>query len=109
MATTFNFKLDPSSLPKLASRGENYTEWRNSWTIAFRYASFLNIVNGKKSRPATNAEGEVWDSQNDKALVMILTSVHLDLTLNVASCDTATEAWKFLAGRFDRDTGNTSI
>ncbi|PTB35696.1 hypothetical protein M441DRAFT_31599 [Trichoderma asperellum CBS 433.97] len=33
---TFTFKLDPSSLPQLTSRGDNYAKWKAAWTIAFR-------------------------------------------------------------------------
>ncbi|CAE7021532.1 hypothetical protein P3342_004798 [Pyrenophora teres f. teres] len=77
--------------------------------IAFRYATLLNIVAGKTPRPIAVVEGDEWDRQNDKALVMILSAVHADLTIHISSCDTATEAWKFLAGRFDRDTSNTSV
>lgn len=35
--------------------------------------------------------------------------MHADLTAYVLSYETAAEAWNFLAGRFDRDTGNTPI
>ena len=37
---SFSFKLDPTSLPKLSSRGENYTEWKSAWAIAFTYAAY---------------------------------------------------------------------
>ncbi|KAF1834271.1 hypothetical protein BDW02DRAFT_476139, partial [Decorospora gaudefroyi] len=49
------------------------------------------------------------DANNNKALVMLISAVYNDLTMSVTSCDTATEAWTHLAGRFDRDTGNMSI
>lgn len=112
MASTkpaFNFRLDPSSLPKLGSRGENYPEWRSAWTIAFRYAGIWPILSGKKPRPISNLDADEWDEGDNKALVMLLSSVHNDLTMSVASCDTSPEAWKHLANRFDRDTGNASI
>ena len=37
---SFSFKLDPTSLQKLSSRGENYTEWKSAWAIAFTYAGY---------------------------------------------------------------------
>lgn len=40
---------------------------------------------------------------------MLLTSVHEDLTLSITSCESAAKAWDFLAGKFDRDTGNTAV
>ena len=47
MTSTFTFKLDPASLPKLSSRGENFTEWKSAWTITFLYAGLWPIVSGK--------------------------------------------------------------
>jgi hypothetical protein len=38
MASKFQFKFSPESLPKLTSRGDNYPEWRSAWQVAFRYA-----------------------------------------------------------------------
>jgi hypothetical protein len=118
MASTFQFKLDPSSLPKLSSRGENYAEWRSSWTVAFRYAGLWPIVSKKKARPtAANDTAvvnlgqaqETWDQDDNKALVMLLSAVHNDLTMSITGCDTSPQAWEYLANRFDRDTGNTAI
>ncbi|OWP03540.1 hypothetical protein B2J93_7558 [Marssonina coronariae] len=111
-SSSFSFKLDPNSLPKLTARGDNYTEWRSAWTVAFRYAGLWPIVSGKKSRPATIAgDGapaaealiDVWEADDNKAMVMLLSSVHNDLTISVASCDTSPQAWKHLGSRFDRD------
>jgi hypothetical protein len=31
------FKLNLDSLVNLTSRGDNFTEWRTAWTIAFRF------------------------------------------------------------------------
>jgi len=110
MASSFSFKLDQNSLPKLSSRGDNFTEWRSAWTIAFRYANLWNLVNGKAKRPTTEGElQDTWDASDNKALVMLLTAVDSDLTLNITTCDSAPAAWSYLAGRYDRDTGNTAI
>lgn len=40
---------------------------------------------------------------------MLLSAIHADLTTKIASCETSAEAWKSLAERFDRDTGNATI
>ncbi|KAH3957096.1 hypothetical protein HBH51_231200 [Parastagonospora nodorum] len=118
MSSSFSFKLDPNSLPKLSARGDNYTEWRSAWTVALRYAGLWPIVSGKKTKPAATvgpgAEAreeliDKWDADDNKAMVMLLSSVHNDLTMSIASCDTSPEAWKHLSSRFDRDTGNASI
>ena len=110
MASKFQFKFSPESLPKLTSRGDNYPEWRSAWQIAFRYAELWPIVSGKIKRPDTEGDTQnEWDANDNKALVMLISAVHSDLTMSVTSCDTATEAWAHLAGRFDRDTGNMSI
>ena len=106
---SFNFKLDPSSLPKLSPRGDNYTEWRSAWAIALKYAGLWLIVSGKSPRPTDITEAMVWDENDNKALVMILSSVHTDLTMTVATADTSPRAWNVLAERFDRDTGHLAI
>ncbi|KAL2395076.1 Retrovirus-related Pol polyprotein from transposon TNT 1-94 [Exophiala dermatitidis] len=102
-----SFKLDPASLPKLAPRGDNYSEWRPSWTLAFRYAKLWDVVSGKKTRTEENQEQ--WEEDDTKALVMLLSAVHTDLTLTVTGYDTSAKAWAALAERFDRDTGNSTI
>lgn len=125
MATTsFQFKLDPASLPKLGSRGENFPEYRSAWTIAFRYAGLWPIISKKKTRPTPLTAGtgvtdaavvtretaiDDWDKKDTQALVMILSSVHNDLTQQVADCETSAAAWDYLSSRFDRDTGQSSI
>ncbi|UKZ95729.1 uncharacterized protein TrAFT101_010545 [Trichoderma asperellum] len=48
---TFTFKLDPSSLPQLTSRGDNYAKWKAAWTIAFRFAELWGIVENTNPRP----------------------------------------------------------
>jgi hypothetical protein len=54
MASKFQFKFSPESLPKLTSRGDNYPEWRSAWQIAFRYAELWPIVSGTTKRPDAN-------------------------------------------------------
>ncbi|KAH4354511.1 hypothetical protein HBH99_249140 [Parastagonospora nodorum] len=102
----------------LSARGDNYTEWRSARTVALRYAGLWLIVSSKKTKPAAvagpGAEArekpiDKWDADDNKAMVMLLSSVHNDLTMSIASCDTSPEAWKHLGSRFDRDTGIASI
>ena len=47
--------------------------------------------------------------KDNKAMIVLISSIHSDLTLNLTTCEQSAKAWKYLAGRFDRDTGNTSI
>ncbi|KAF2740357.1 hypothetical protein EJ04DRAFT_415011, partial [Polyplosphaeria fusca] len=83
--------------------------------IALRYAGLWPVVSKKTVCPIgtiadpNEAAIEAWDEKDNKALVMILSSVHTDLTMFVATCDTSPAAWDHLASRFDRNTGNTSI
>lgn len=121
MTSNFQFKLDPSSLPKLSARGDNFPEYRSAWTIAFRYAGLWPVISKKKPRPTlpANADAaaqaahetaaEQWEMDDDKAMVMILSSVHNDHTLAVANCESSSAAWAYLTNRFDRDTSNSSI
>lgn len=108
--STFQFKLDPSSLPKLDADGSNYLDWRPAWKRAFRYAGLLNMIEGTKSRlSAIPADQEAWDHADDQAFVMLLSAVHNDLSSKITSCETSAAAWKELSDRFDRDTGNATI
>jgi transposase InsO family protein len=96
------FKLDPSNLPKLSARGDNYADWRSAWTIAFKHAGvYKNAIAND-----CHVDDEAKDTQ---ALVMILSSVHSDHTVTIANCASAHEAWNHLKERFDRDTGNSTI
>lgn len=107
---SFTFELDPASLPKLSARGENYTEWKSAWAIAFKYAGLWNLVSGKAIRPPiTSAEAEDWEEIDTKALVMLMSSVHADLTMMITTCESSNKAWNHLQDRFDRDTGNVAI
>lgn len=106
----FHFKLDPSSLPQLSSRGDNFSEWRSAWTIAFRYAKLMDIIDGTKARPTVlGEERTAWEDNNNKAMVMIMSAIHGDLIPTVTAYETAQRAWQSLQERFDRDTGNSTI
>lgn len=73
----------------------------SAWTVALRYAGIWSIVSKKKTRPATNELADEWDKDNNKTMVMLLSAVHNDLTMSVASCDTLANAWVHLANRFE--------
>ncbi|KAK4081277.1 uncharacterized protein Triagg1_2809 [Trichoderma aggressivum f. europaeum] len=117
MATAgFSFKLDPSSLPRLNSRGDNYAEWRAAWTIAFRYAELWDVVSDGKaptvSSPPTDAETALqtkWKKDDNKAMVMLMSAVHEDIVMLVTTASTASQAWTALADRYDRDTAHSTI
>ncbi|KAF2818028.1 hypothetical protein CC86DRAFT_414285 [Ophiobolus disseminans] len=57
MASKFRFKFLPKSLPKLNSCGNNY--------------------------PKGNTQSE-WDASNNNALVMLISAVYSDLTINMS-------------------------
>lgn len=69
------------------------------------------MVEGSKIRPISNdsAAQDIWDKEDDQAFVMLLSAIHTDLSAKITSCETAATAWKSLAERFDRDTGNATI
>ncbi|KAF2732995.1 hypothetical protein EJ04DRAFT_440013 [Polyplosphaeria fusca] len=46
-------RFDPSSLPKLTSRGYNYSNWRIASIVAFRYAELWDILDNKDTPRAT--------------------------------------------------------
>ena len=102
---SFTFKLDPASLPKLSSRGENYAEWRSAWTLALKYAGLWPTV----SKATIAVTDDDYEEKDTRALVMLLSSVHTDLTMTVTTCESSNKAWVYLRERFDRDTGNVAI
>ena len=106
----FSFKLDPSSLPKLSSKGDNYTQWKSTWMITFKHAELWNIISGKNPRPSADGDAQdAWEKKDNDAMVMLLSSVHQDHTTSVATCETSQKAWKYLSERFDRDTSGAAI
>ena len=108
--TPSQIRFDPSSYIKLSSRGDNYNDWKELWTIALQYTEVWELTSGLTPRPSMAGEQQVaWDKQNTKAMVLLLSSIHQDLTSMVANCGTASKAWKYLSERFDRDTGDTTI
>jgi hypothetical protein len=93
MSSTFQLKIDPSTLPKLTSKGDNYAEWRSAWQIAFKYAKLWNVVEGMKPHPTAGVDKqEVWDDADTKAMVMLLLLVHSDLTFTITGAETASRA-----------------
>lgn len=99
MATKFNFKLDPQSLPKLDVDGTNYLDWQAAWKRAFRYAGLGDVIDGTKARlnAAAVEERTAYDRQDDQAMVMLLSSVSTELTSKIVTAPSAHEAWKSLA------------
>ncbi|KAF2818696.1 hypothetical protein CC86DRAFT_243490, partial [Ophiobolus disseminans] len=78
--------------------------------IAFCYAELWPLVGSKTKQPTMEGNAQdTWDANDNKALVMLISAVHSDLTMSVTSCNMSPEAWAHLTGRFDRDTGNMSI
>ncbi|EHK39849.1 uncharacterized protein TrAtP1_006618 [Trichoderma atroviride] len=45
--SNFNFKLDPACLPQLTSKGDNYSEWRPAWQIAYEWAELWETIEDK--------------------------------------------------------------
>ena len=112
MSASISFKFDASSLPKIDSRGNNYTVWKSGLTVAFRYYGLLKLVLGKESKPNASAGSEAqddWDKRDNQALMMLLSTVDTDVLTLISVFPTSAEAWMALQGRFDRDTGNSSI
>ena len=105
---SFSFKVDPASLPKLSSRGDNYNEWKSAWQITFEYSELWDIVAGIRIR-AGSQDIVAWDKSNSKVKFMILSAVHSDLVMTVTANTKAAEVWKALAERFDRDTSTSTI
>jgi hypothetical protein len=92
MPGAFNFKLDPSSLPRLDSKGENYLDWRAAWNRAFRFANLGEIVTGVRARPAEGDELAAWQHSDDQAFVMLLSAIHSDLMTYITSCESSAAA-----------------
>lgn len=95
--TSSGYKIDPATLSKLQSRGENYGDWFRTWQWTFRYAGLWPYVDG-----TATADDEKLETQ---AMVMILSAVRSDLMSIMTPTDSASRAWAALRGRFDRDIG----
>lgn len=109
MPDVLNFKLDPLSLLKLDPKGENFLDWRVVWSRGFRFAGLGEYITGVKDRLVGAAELVEWEKLDDQAFVMLLSSIYTSLMTYIILCMSSIAAWKVLADRFDRDTGNSTI
>lgn len=114
----FTFEFDPSSLPQLASNGDNYLEWHTAWTIAFRYTELWDVVSNTRSNPTISADTSSsiptadvsqWAEDDNKAMVMMMSAVHPNLVMLVTTSSSAHQAWTTLRNRFHRDTAHSTI
>ncbi|KAF2821067.1 hypothetical protein CC86DRAFT_411377 [Ophiobolus disseminans] len=74
MASKFQFKFLPESLPKLTSSGNNYPEWRSAWQIAFCYMELWPLISGKTN--AKRHKGNLADANSDWDSDNNVTEVH---------------------------------
>ena len=128
---TASTSLKFDNLPKLLGQS-NYILWSNAWRIAFKACRWWNIVNGNIVRPRsitdptgkeTGGESSItgtapstsqisedeWDTVNNQAHHMLNTAVDHTILHNIASTETAADAWKILKDLYDRETANTTI
>ncbi|KAH8722569.1 hypothetical protein GQ44DRAFT_729447 [Phaeosphaeriaceae sp. PMI808] len=78
-------------------------------TIALKYSELYELVSGGSDKATTREATKQRDVLNNKALVMLISSVSKDLTITVITCETAAAAWARLAEQFDRNTSNLTI
>lgn len=104
------FKFDPSSVPKLSSRGDNFAKWRSAYTIVFKFLGLDDYVNGLKPMPLpASPDKPEWESNDNKAMLMLMSGVHHELVPLVTANPTSSKAWTALRDHFNRDTGNSTI
>ncbi|KAK4084477.1 uncharacterized protein Triagg1_957 [Trichoderma aggressivum f. europaeum] len=127
-SNAFAFKLDPSSLPQLTSKGDNYADWRPAWKIAFEWCEIWDVIDQKPPTAATAAATATDDpaataaaaivaaaanekrkKDNNKAMVMLMSAVHADHLPMITTAATAHQAWTSLQDRYDRDTAHSTI
>jgi len=87
MPEAFNFKLDPSLLPKLDAKGENYLNWHAAWNRAFWFANLGGIITGVKARLAGGDKLTAWQYSDNQAFVMLLSAIYSDLTTYITLCE----------------------
>ncbi|UKZ67852.1 uncharacterized protein TrAtP1_009010 [Trichoderma atroviride] len=61
-SSNFNFKLDPACLPQLTSKGDNYSEWRTAWQIAYEWAELWDTIEEKP--PTLPNKRVLWRSRS---------------------------------------------
>lgn len=128
MANSFDFTLDPSCLPQLTSKGDNYGDWRSAWQIAFEWAGVWDTVEQKPPTSTTTTTTTAaaaataattsttdsttvatWKKNNNKALVLLMSAVHSDHLHIITTATSAHNAWNTLRKRYDRDTAHSII
>jgi len=128
LTATTSLKFD--NLPKFLGQF-NCVLWSNAWRIAFKACRQWNIVNGDTVRPRSVSDSkgketgiefsttgtattsqiteDEWETVNNQAHYMLNTAVDHTILHNIASTETAADAWKILKNLYDRETANTTI
>lgn len=96
---TARFPIKIDNLPKLSIRGDNFSTWKNAWTIALHAIGLHDIV--------TQSDGP--DDKKYEGLAVIMQSVESDFINFVVGFDHPAKAWKALCDRYDRDTGLSTV
>lgn len=108
------FKLNLSSLIKLNSTGDNYSEWCASWKLAFKFVDLWEVIEEKPPTFTASTSEEIadykkWEKANSGAKLMMIIAVHDNHITLVTDCPTAHDAWNTLRGQFDRDKTKSTM
>ena len=95
-----SFKVD--NLPKLSSRGTDFTTWKNAWTITFSYLSLNDLLDDTKPASSTSP-------RQFKAHALLMQAVESDLIGFVTGFETPSAAWKGLLNQYNRDTSLNNV
>ena len=114
-----------NNLPKLLGQS-NYILWANAWKVAFRANRWWSIISGELKKPtAKGKEGtssseststskseitiDNWEVVNAQAHHMHNAAVDHTIQPNIATLDTAANAWQALKDLYNREMPNTTI
>ena len=118
-----NIFLEFDNLPRLLGKS-NYILWANTWKVAFQANRWWSIISGEFKKPMAKGEegtsseststGKLgatvneWEVVNAQAHHMLNTAVDHTILPNIATLDTAANAWQALKDIYDCKTPNTT-
>ncbi|KAK2578384.1 hypothetical protein KPH14_011871 [Odynerus spinipes] len=79
----------------------NYESWKIQMKSVLRYNELWGYVNGTIVKTENNAVGIVWALKDEKALDLIILSLHKSQFNHIKRADTSLKAWEALKSVYE--------
>jgi hypothetical protein len=96
-----------SSVMKLEG-ARNWNIWKFQTTVLLRGNGWLDIVEGRSTKPEVAAEKTTWEARDAKAQTLLVTRMSEEVMLHLITCTTSTQMWNKLLSVYEQKS-ETSI